>query len=64
MACVTSTLVAQIRRKSALTGVVLPTGLISRSCSTRSSFAWSGSGISPISSSRIEPRFDCSKRPL
>ena len=48
-------LVAQIRRKSDLIGRVLPTGVNSRSCSTRSSLACSAAGISPISSSSSEP---------
>ena len=50
-----SRLVAEIRRKSTLTGFLAPTGSISPSCSARSSFTCASSGSSPISSRNSVP---------
>ena len=50
-----SRLVAEIRRKSTLTGFLAPTGSISPSCSARSSLTCASSGSSPISSRNSVP---------
>ncbi len=42
---------------------VAPTGMTSRSCSTRSSFTWSDGGISPISSRKKLPPRAAANRP-
>ena len=42
---------------------VAPTGITSRSCSTRSSFTWSEAGISPTSSRKKVPPRAAAKRP-
>ena len=50
-------------RTSIACGCVAPSGTTSRSCNTRSNFAWSPTGISAISSSRIVPLFAARKKP-
>ena len=45
------------------TGLVPPTGSMTRSCKTRSSLTCNSSGKSPISSRKIEPLCASSKRP-
>src|ERR1041384_7397030 len=50
-----SRLVAATTRTSTGIGSVPPTGIASRSCSTRSSFTWVAGDISPISSRKKVP---------
>jgi hypothetical protein len=56
-------LVAAITRTSMRWVLVPPSGRISCSCSTRRSFACSGSASSPISSRKIEPVSASANRP-
>ena len=46
---------AATSRQSILIGWVPPTGMISRSCSARSSLTWVASGMSPTSSRKNVP---------
>ena len=58
-----SLLVAAITRTSTLMSLSLPTRVILFSCKARSTFAWAGRLISPISSKKIVPLLAASNLP-
>ena len=58
-----SVLLAAMIRAPVLIGALPPTGVSSRSCSTRSSFTWKAGLVSLISSRNTVPSPACSNRP-